>query len=113
MIAMLPHGSDDTFVFGGIKPVGSLRKAWATACRRAGLQVLFHGLRRSGVRNLRRAGVTESAAMKISGHKTRTVYERYNIVDVSDLRDAVKKLDMFIKQVDDDKQELEAPTMCT
>jgi hypothetical protein len=45
------------------------------------------------VRNLRRLGVQESIAMRISGHKTREVFERYNIVDEADLADAASRLD--------------------
>ena len=76
------------------KPVKGFRKIWDAVCARAGVPgLLFHDLRRSGVRNLRRLGVQESVAMRISGHKTRSVFERYNIVDGADLADAASRLD--------------------
>jgi integrase len=67
--------------------------AWRTACERAGLAGrLIHDLRRSCVRNLVRAGVSERVAMSLSGHLTHSVFSRYNIVAGSDQVEAVKKL---------------------
>jgi integrase len=59
-------------------------------CRPPGL--LLHDLRRSAVRNLERAGISRSVAMKLTGHKTEAVYRRYATVAESDLRDAGAKL---------------------
>ena len=73
--------------------VQSFRKRWKKVCLEAGVpDLIFHDLRRSGVRNLRRLGVQESVVMKISGHKTRSVFERYNIIDEADLTEAARKL---------------------
>ena len=71
------------------KPIKSLRRAWMTACRDAGRPgLLLHDLRRSAVRNLERAGISRSVAIKLTGHKTEAVYRRCAIVAESDLRDA-------------------------
>jgi integrase len=75
------------------------RRAWITACRKAGCPGrIMHDLRRTAVRNLVRAGVSERTAMVVSGHKTRSVFDRYDIVSESDIRDAGRKLDVLNKQ---------------
>jgi integrase len=59
-----------------------IRRSWKTACNKAGLpDRLLHDFRRTAVRNLIRAGVQQAIAMKITGHKTGSVFRRYLIVD--------------------------------
>ncbi|HWP72952.1 MAG TPA: site-specific integrase [Methylomirabilota bacterium] len=71
--------------------IGDFEKAWKSATKAAGCEgVLYHDSRRSGVRNLTIAGVPQSVAMKISGHKTDAVFRRYNIVTTSDMRKALE-----------------------
>lgn len=93
------EAGDLVFTRANGKPVGNFRRSWAKACRDAGVAgLLFHDLRRSGVRNMRRDGISEKVAMGISGHKTRSVFERYNIVDPSDLREATVKLERGVER---------------
>lgn len=75
------------------RAIKSIRSAWNGACERAGLEGwLFHDLRRTAVRNLERAGVPRSVAMKLTWHKTESVYRRYAIADSKALEEGVEKL---------------------
>jgi integrase len=95
------------------RPIGDFRKSWATACVAAGFSrtvagsggaaeqmvptLIFHDLRRSAVRNFDRNHVSPSTAMKITGHKTDSVYRRYRIVPEGDMRDALARTQDAVK----------------
>lgn len=72
------------------KPIGDFRKVWMRACTAAGVPGrLVHDLRRTASRDFRKAGVSEGEIMKLCGWKTRDMFDRYNIIDASELSRAV------------------------
>jgi integrase len=92
---------------GTVFDATNLRKAWHKACSAAGLGkleevegrpdprytgLIIHDLRRSAIKNLMKVGVNEKVAMKISGHKTRDVFDRYHIIDTEDVVDAMRRV---------------------
>lgn len=85
--------------------VERITTAWKTACRKAGLPGrLFHDFRRSAVRNLVRAGVNQAVAQAISGHKTASVFARYNIVSNKDLAQAGALLERYLEAATSEKR---------
>lgn len=82
------------------EPIRDIRRAWRSAVKAAGLTgKLFHDLRRTAARNLIRSNVSETVAMQITGHRTRSMFSRYNITTTSDLRDALRRVQAHIAAI--------------
>jgi integrase len=78
------------------------RKAWFKAADKAGVpRLLFHDLRRTAARNMRRAGIAENIIMKIAGWKTRAMFDRYDIVDGRDLKETGRKMEQYFRVAQD------------
>lgn len=105
LTAILDEVKDKT---GPIFDGTNLRKAWHKACVAAGVGKLtkvagkqdpqytgltIHDLRRSAVNNLRKMKVSETLSMRITGHKTRAVFDRYNICETDELIDAMQQVE--------------------
>ena len=79
------------------KRIKKIETTWNSTCAKIGLKgKLLHDFRRTAVRNLVRSGVIETVAMRITGHKTRNVFDRYNIVSEGDLKEAALKQSVYV-----------------
>lgn len=81
------------FFWSNGRRIKSFKDSWSSAVDSAGLPgLLFHDLRRSAVRNLVLAGIDRHTAMRLTGHKTASVFERYDIIDAGRLHQQAEKL---------------------
>ncbi len=89
------------FTYRG-RPLKKIKKAFTGACRKAGIvNFRFHDLRHTFNTNMRKAGVDQSVIMKLTGHKTPSMFQRYNTVDVDDAKSAYRRLEEFLSKEQD------------
>ena len=80
-------------------PVRRWRTAWRTACQAAGVPTRFlHDCRRTAARNLIRASAPDRVAMLLTGHKSRAIFDRYNIINEQELLEAGDQLVAYLEQ---------------
>lgn len=85
---------DPVFTWANGAPVRDFRRTWRTLAKAAGMpELLLHDFRRAAVRNMVRAGVSKHVAKRISGHTTDSIFDRYDIVDETDLEEAARKME--------------------
>ena len=90
-------GSDLVFCKPDGSPYRNIQDAFRKACKKAKIDdFVFHDLRHTAVTNMRRAGIDHLTVMKISGHKTMSVFKRYNTIDEDDLRAAATRMDTYM-----------------
>lgn len=85
-------GQDDYVFTRGTKPIKDFRERWLSVCELAGKRIRFHALRRSAVTAMVNAGIPEKEVMAISGHESRSVFQRYHIVPPQRLRTTMQQL---------------------
>jgi integrase len=91
-------GHKRVFTYKG-QPIASIKTCFRRACRMAGIDNFrFHDLRHTFNTNMRKAGVDQSVIMKLTGHKTPSMFQRYNTVDLADAKDAYQKLEEMLRQ---------------
>ncbi len=91
-------GHNRVFTYKG-QPIASIKTCFRSACQKAGIENLrFHDLRHTFNTNMRKAGVDHSVIMKMTGHKTAAMFDRYNTVDLQDAQEAYRKLKMHLEQ---------------
>jgi integrase len=108
VLKSIPRNLKDNhvFLYRG-KPLTYIQKALGRACAKVGIPYgrfkrdgfVFHDLRRTFNTHMRKAGVPESVIMKITGHKTRIMFDRYNVVDEDDKREAVNRMGAYLQDV--------------
>jgi len=96
------------------KPIGTIKTAMKSTCKRAGISYgrkfkngfTFHDLRHTFVTNARKSGIKDSVTMGLVGHKTRSMFDRYNKIDTLDKQSAVKMFDSFLSEIESSKQDV-------